>query len=331
MWVDPIYNTIMSEDTPELGTDSAILGLMSFGETEPQTTYTAVMGTDDSTFGFMIMGIGPEEEDDFTSILGIEEARPANLLFGEVEDVSIYDEVTDGGVVCGGGSFIYNEIGYGGVVVAGNATTAKVFANINASGGARVGSSATFNWFVYRTATGGAIVGGTSPALHGIVPEGGAVTVDEALNKLPMDLSYTQGLQVPDSMIEMAIKLVVSIAFLAKDDSPIIVPHLLKRDVEFLRSNVGTDFIKQKHDQAAKERGARGWVVGSDQMFDHGHIGPAPEQEEHSITGRELQFAHIVSGYWKLCRYGPKMESGRVRWIMPHVRGWGKPFKHEEE
>jgi hypothetical protein len=156
-------------------------------------------------------------------------------------------------------------------------------------------------------------------------------TVDEALNKLPTDWTYTKGLQIPDSMIEMAIKLVVSIAFLAKDDSPIIVPHLLKRDVEFLRTNVATDVIKQKNDQAAKERGARGWVVGSDQMFDHGHIGPASEQEEHLVTGRELQFAHIVSGYWKLCRYGPKMESGRVRWIMPHVRGWGKPFKHEEE
>jgi hypothetical protein len=155
-------------------------------------------------------------------------------------------------------------------------------------------------------------------------------TVDETLNRLPMDLSYTKGVRIPDAMIEKAIKMVVSIAFLHKDESPIVVPHLLKRDAKELRLRETPDDVIQKmHDRAAKERGARGWVVGSDAMFDHGHIGPAPEQEEHKVTGKELQFAHIVSGYWKLCRYGPKMEFGRVRWIMPHVRGWGKPFKHE--
>jgi hypothetical protein len=157
-------------------------------------------------------------------------------------------------------------------------------------------------------------------------------TVDEALQKLPADFSNTEGVRIPDAMIEKAVKLVVSIAFLHKDESPIVVPHLLKRDAVYLRNRDSSDsFIKELHDKATRERGARGWIVGSDEMFDHGHIGPAPEQEEHKVSGRELQFAHIVSGYWKLCRYGPKMESGRVRWIMPHVRGWGKPFKHEEE
>lgn len=156
----------------------------------------------------------------------------------------------------------------------------------------------------------------------------GEETVEEALNKLPIHQSYYQGLAIPEDKIILCLKLALSIAFLAKDESPLVVPDILNKDKEQFKTASEED-KKQLHRKATETRDRKGYLVGVDEMFDLGQIGQAAPPTEHLETGRELKYAHIVMGHWQLIRHGPKKEFGRIRWIMPYVRGEGKLFKHE--
>jgi hypothetical protein len=153
-------------------------------------------------------------------------------------------------------------------------------------------------------------------------------TVEEALTKLPYHESVNYGLKVPPELISVGMKIAVSIAFLAKDESELIVPHLLKEDQPNYATATDTEKVSMVN-KAVRRRNARGFLVGPPEYFDQGHIGAAPGlgKEIHAGSGRELQYAHMVTGHWKLVRYGPRMEQGRVRWIMPYVQGRGKPFR----
>lgn len=156
--------------------------------------------------------------------------------------------------------------------------------------------------------------------------KGSEDTVDSLLYAMPTDPTATMGILMPEEIVLLVIKLVVSIAFLAVDNSPVVVPHVLNRHLEEFKKAT-KEQQKELHSKATQERGSRGWQIGIDEMFEKGFIGPAQPRPEPISTGRHLEFAHIVTGYWKLVRYGPKLEHGRVRWLMPYVRGEGLPFK----
>jgi hypothetical protein len=153
-------------------------------------------------------------------------------------------------------------------------------------------------------------------------------TVESAIVKTT-DPNFYKGVQITEEVEARALRLIASIAFLTKDESPVIIPHVLNEDVGKLK-NATPERRQQLHDKACRRRKSTGYLVGNDQMFDVGHIGSTQQKEPSEKTGRELKFAHIVSGFWKLVRYGPNMEHGRIKWIMPYVRGEGKPFKYEE-
>lgn len=156
----------------------------------------------------------------------------------------------------------------------------------------------------------------------------GDETVEEAIVK-ETHPNFYRGVQIPSEIEAKVLRLVCSIAFLTKEENPIIVPHVLNEDIQKFK-NADKNRQKELHDKATRRRKSVGYLVGADQMFDVGHIGSPQSIEKGEKTGRELKFAHIVSGFWKLVRYGKNLEQGKVQWIMPYVRGEGKPFKGEE-
>lgn len=155
----------------------------------------------------------------------------------------------------------------------------------------------------------------------------GEETVEEALDKLPIHESFYCGLKIPLESVITCIKLLLSIAFLAKEKNQLVMPHVLKKDFELFEKS--TDDIKVKlHQKAIKVRGQVGYLVGADRMFDVGFIGQPNTTDQSTQTDRQLKYAHLVTGHWQLIRYGQNKEFGKVQWIMPYTRGDGLPFKH---
>lgn len=152
------------------------------------------------------------------------------------------------------------------------------------------------------------------------------VSVEQTMT-LPDDPSAAKGLQIPKELVLRCVKLVVSICFMTRDkESPLVLPHVLNKDVaEFPRAN--TETRKKMHDRAIASRESVGYLVGSPEMYDMGYLGSIVSTPKSDATGKHLDFAHIVSGHWKLVRYGANMSQGRVQWIMPYVKAKDKPFK----
>lgn len=155
------------------------------------------------------------------------------------------------------------------------------------------------------------------------------ITVEQALEGLPSDPSLFQGVHVPQKMLHLVLSLVVSLSFLSQDDSPIIFPHVLKKDENTYHTTTDEAVKERLRKKAIDAREQIGFLVGSREMYDLGFVGPAVRQS-HEASEREIQFAQIVTGHWHFYRYGPKKEMGRMRWTMPYVRGKDKPFKHPD-
>ena len=154
-------------------------------------------------------------------------------------------------------------------------------------------------------------------------------TLEEIMCKLPVHPSALQGVIISEEMLIKCYRLIVSMAFLKQDENPIIIPHVLSKDSdEWHRADKTRK--EQLEEKAIRVRESEGWLVGHDEMFEMGKIGKAMPGQPSECTGREHMFARFVTGHWKLVRYGPQREFGRVRWIMPYISGEGKPFKHDD-
>jgi hypothetical protein len=146
-------------------------------------------------------------------------------------------------------------------------------------------------------------------------------TVEEAQKKLPMGDSFSEGVTMPQDIVEHCVRLVLSACFLSNSQSILIRPDLLSKDETRLQNSKDKSIIRQLQERAF-EHGKYGWNIGYDEMF---------SRSAHSIpTGEGLKWAHIRSLHWHVVKFGKNREQARVDLFMQTVVRPDLPFKPPE-
>jgi hypothetical protein len=146
-------------------------------------------------------------------------------------------------------------------------------------------------------------------------------TVAEVFSEFKIDDTFHEGVPVSSEFIERAVKLALSVGFLAKcDNFPFDADVLAKDRPKYRQGDPGQ---RDRCVARAHRQGKHGWFVGTDDTFRRAAI-----RSDREGTGRELDHAHIrgchFNFYWCGPRDSPTLEA---RWIPAQTVRPDLPFK----
>ena len=125
-------------------------------------------------------------------------------------------------------------------------------------------------------------------------------------------------------MLANVLRLCVTIGFLS-DNPTICEEDVLSKDrSEFEKT---TDENRKKQLIArAQRKGKVGYNIGNDLIFLAG-ARPKGERRQGTLTGRELDYAHIRGGHPHAVRYGSNKDLVKIMWFIPTTVREDLPFK----
>ena len=130
------------------------------------------------------------------------------------------------------------------------------------------------------------------------------------------------------AMLANAMRLAVTIGFMANSNDALIEPDILSKDR--FAYDQGDEAKRKTIADRARRRGKFGYNVGNDLLF-LGHVPGHTKRSEGQGEGRELEYAHIRGGHPHAVRYGPKHSKVKIMWFRPVTVKPDLPFKPPEE